>query len=61
VIRTCLDAGVLIAATRMTGAMGVKALALFNEADRVFVTSDAYRSFKALFTVVSCRRLLARP
>jgi hypothetical protein len=27
----------------MTGAMGVKALALFNEADRVFVTSDFVR------------------
>ena len=42
-IRTFLDAGVLIAATRMTGAMGVKALALFNEADRGFVTSDFVR------------------
>ncbi len=42
-IRTFLDAGVLIAAARMTGAMGVKALALFNEADRVFVTSDFVR------------------
>ena len=42
-IRTFLDAGVLIAATRMTGAMGVKALALFNAADRVFVTSDFVR------------------
>ena len=42
-IRTFLDAGVLIAATRMTGAMGVKALALFNEADWVFVTSDFVR------------------
>ena len=30
-IRTFLDAGVLIAATRMTGAMGVKAMALFTE------------------------------
>jgi len=43
VIRTFLDAGVLIAATRMTGVMGVKALALFNDADRVFVTSDFVR------------------
>ena len=42
-IRTFLDAGVFIAATRMTGVMGVKDLALFNEADRVFVTSDFVR------------------
>jgi predicted nucleic acid-binding protein len=42
-IRTFLDAGVLIAATRLTGAMGVTALALFNAADRVFVTSDLIR------------------
>ena len=41
--RTFLDAGVLIAATRLTGAMGVKALGLFNATDRVFVTSAFVR------------------
>jgi len=43
VIRTFLDAGVLIAATRTTGTIGVKALALFNATDRVFVTSEFVR------------------
>jgi predicted nucleic acid-binding protein len=43
VIRTFLDAGVLIAATRTTGAIGVTALALFNATDRVFVTSEFVR------------------
>lgn len=42
-IRTFLDAGVLIAATRSTGTIGVTALALFNATDRVFVTSECVR------------------
>jgi len=43
VIRTFLDSGVLIAAARGTGAQGTRALALFNDPDRVFVTSEFVR------------------
>ena len=42
-IRTFLDSGVLIAATRASGERGIRALALFNDAERVFVTSDFVR------------------
>ncbi len=41
-IRTFLDSGVLIAAARATGVLGTRALALFNDPDRVFVTSDFF-------------------
>jgi len=43
VIRTFLDSGVLIAAARATGVLGTRALALFNDAERVFVTSEFIR------------------
>jgi len=43
VIRTFLDSGVLIAAARATGVLGTRALALFNDPDRVFVTSEFVR------------------
>ena len=42
-IRTFLDSGVLIAAARATGVLGTRALALFNDPDRVFVTSAFVR------------------
>lgn len=42
-IRTFLDSGVLIAAVRATGERGIRALVLFNDAERVFVTSDFVR------------------
>ena len=42
-IRTFLDSGVLIAAARATGAQGARALALFNDPDRVFVSSEFVR------------------
>jgi predicted nucleic acid-binding protein len=40
VTRTFLDSGVLIAAARATGVLGTRALALFNDPDRVFVTGE---------------------
>jgi predicted nucleic acid-binding protein len=43
VIRTFLDSGVLIAAARATGVQGTRALALFNDPDRVFVSSEFVR------------------
>jgi predicted nucleic acid-binding protein len=43
VIRTFLDSGVLIAASRAAGVLGTRALALFNDSDRVFVTSEFVR------------------
>jgi predicted nucleic acid-binding protein len=43
VIRTFLDSGVLISAARATGALGTRALAIFNDPDRVFVTSEFVR------------------
>lgn len=42
-IRTFLDSGVLIAASRAAGVLGTRALALFNDSDRVFVTSEFVR------------------
>ena len=42
-IRTFLDSGVLIAAARAAGVLGTRALAVFNDADRVFVTSEFVR------------------
>jgi hypothetical protein len=42
-IRTFLDSGVLIAAARATGALGTRALAFFNDSERVFVSSDFVR------------------
>ena len=41
--RTFVDAGVLIAAARATGALGVRALAVFDAADRLFVSSAFVR------------------
>ena len=41
--RTFLDSGVLIAAARATGIQGTRALALFNEPEHVFVTSEFVR------------------
>jgi len=43
VIRTFLDSGVLIAAARAAGVQGTRALALFNDPDRVFVSSEFVR------------------
>jgi len=43
VIRTFLDSGVLIAAARATGALGARALAIFNDPERVFVSSEFVR------------------
>jgi len=42
-IRTFLDSGVLIAASRAAGMLGTRALALFNDSDRIFVTSEFVR------------------
>ena len=42
-LRTFLDSGVLIAAARATGALGARALALFNDSERVFVLSEFVR------------------
>ena len=42
-IRTFLDSGVLIATARATGALGARALALFNDPERVFVSSEFVR------------------
>lgn len=41
--RTFLDSGVLIAAARGSGVLGVRALALFNDQERVFVSSELVR------------------
>ena len=41
--RTFLDSGVLIAAARAIGTLGTRALALFNDPHRVFVTSEFVR------------------
>src|SRR5262245_36768850 len=42
-MRTFLDAGVLIAASRGTGSVGTQALTLFNERERVFISSEFVR------------------
>jgi predicted nucleic acid-binding protein len=43
VTRTFLDAGVLIAAARGTGVIAVRAHAILDDPERVFVTSDYIR------------------
>jgi predicted nucleic acid-binding protein len=42
-MRTFLDSGVLIAAARGTGTMGTRALAVFNDPARVFLSSEFVR------------------